>query len=116
MPASFLLTDSLNWKYLGSVSGKNSITYPSNAKYLKCDVYYSKTEYAQAIHFTEEIDLSRLLDTYTHMYFGGYYHSNTNYASNNIAVNPASKIVYLVLNTLVGTNYSDFCTMDVWYC
>ena len=90
--------------------------YPENARYLKCDVWYVKSNYGQVAHFVEEIDLSRLSNTYTHMFLSGYYYSNTNYASNNIAVYPASKIVYLILNTLVGTNYSDFCTMDVWYC
>lgn len=113
--ASIKLNDSLSWKYLGVTSGKNSITYPSNAQYLKCDVWYVKSNYGQVAHFVEEIDLSRLSDTCSHMFLNGYYYNNTDYASNNIAVSPSSKIVFLVINALNGTDNSAVCTMDVWY-
>lgn len=113
MPASFLLTDSLNWKYLGSVSGKNSITYPEDAQYLRCDVYFLRT--SQANHYVAEIDLRMLSSDRFHYFVSGYYYTNTDYSSNNIAVYTPSRNVYLLLNSLAGNDNSAACTMDVWY-
>ena len=78
-------------------------------------MWYVKSNYGQVAHFVEEIDLSRLSNTYTHMFLSGVYGSTTDYTSNNIAVYPASKIVYLLMNGVNGTDNSAACTMDVWY-
>lgn len=112
-----MLTDSLNWKYLGVTSGKNTITYPSDARYLRCDVFYLKVNEStsQALHSVEEIDLQRLSDEYTHCFLNGGYYSNTDYFTNNIAVDPASQIAYLLMNSKNGVDNSANCSMNVWY-
>lgn len=99
--------DALEWKFVGSATGKNAISLPENFRELQIDMNTSGT-----VHFSFYI-IKEMLTASSVLFRQGYYDSEQYYCHASVYASTKTAVIEHARQN--GTDLSTSATIKVWY-